>query len=184
MSYIVIGEWFQKTRFRFSGSGFSSKYGIWATVQRRLIPIEPENAKEACDRSLKCLAVDYIDSYYQHRVDKTTLSVPWPNWSRRRADRGFLTGVYKTIDDYKMATTLTKLLGFSILLPQSLVLRRHTQANSLWLAVVLQAGIPIPGTIEIEKLEENFRAPDVEITEDEAKYIREAVIAANVIGER
>ncbi|KAK9429284.1 hypothetical protein V1505DRAFT_374705 [Lipomyces doorenjongii] len=60
--------------------------------------------------------------------------------------------------------------------------RRHTWANnSLWIAVVLQRGIvDIPGTIEIERLEENFRGPNVEITEDEAKKIRKAVIAANI----
>lgn len=33
---------------------------------------KPEYVKEACENSLKRLGVDYIDLYYQHRVDKDT----------------------------------------------------------------------------------------------------------------
>lgn len=33
---------------------------------------KPEYVKKACDASLKRLGVDYIDLYYQHRVDKET----------------------------------------------------------------------------------------------------------------
>src|ERR1700758_4474400 len=33
---------------------------------------KPEYVREACDASLKRLGVDYIDLYYQHRVDPTT----------------------------------------------------------------------------------------------------------------
>lgn len=33
---------------------------------------KPEYVKQACDASLKRLGIDYIDLYYQHRVDKDT----------------------------------------------------------------------------------------------------------------
>ncbi|KAI8137060.1 aldo/keto reductase [Fennellomyces sp. T-0311] len=33
---------------------------------------KPEYVREACEKSLKRLGVDYIDLYYQHRVDKDT----------------------------------------------------------------------------------------------------------------
>jgi aryl-alcohol dehydrogenase-like predicted oxidoreductase len=38
----------------------------------RRIDGSPEYVKSACDASLKRLGVDYIDLYYQHRVDKST----------------------------------------------------------------------------------------------------------------
>ncbi|HEX5385140.1 MAG TPA: aldo/keto reductase [Gemmatimonadales bacterium] len=40
--------------------------GTWAGVNGR-----PEYVRQACDASLKRLAVDHIDLYYQHRVDPT-----------------------------------------------------------------------------------------------------------------
>lgn len=40
--------------------------GSWAGVNGR-----PEYVRAACDASLQRLGVDYIDLYYQHRVDKT-----------------------------------------------------------------------------------------------------------------
>lgn len=38
---------------------------------KRAINGKPEYVRSACDASLKRLGVDYIDLYYQHRVDKT-----------------------------------------------------------------------------------------------------------------
>jgi len=38
----------------------------------RTINGKPEYVKKACEDSLKRLGVDYIDLYYQHRIDKTT----------------------------------------------------------------------------------------------------------------
>lgn len=40
--------------------------GSWAEVNGK-----PEYVRAACDASLRRLGVDYIDLYYQHRVDKT-----------------------------------------------------------------------------------------------------------------
>ena len=40
--------------------------GTWAGINGR-----PEYVRRACDASLQRLGVDYIDLYYQHRVDKT-----------------------------------------------------------------------------------------------------------------
>jgi aryl-alcohol dehydrogenase-like predicted oxidoreductase len=33
---------------------------------------KPEYVRQACERSLKRLGVDYIDLYYQHRMDPNT----------------------------------------------------------------------------------------------------------------
>lgn len=51
------------TKFGFTKSG-DSQFGIKGT---------PEYVRECCEASLKRLDVDYIDLYFQHRVD---VSVP------------------------------------------------------------------------------------------------------------
>ncbi|EJU03861.1 Aldo/keto reductase [Dacryopinax primogenitus] len=51
----------------------ATKFGNWQREDgSRVIVGTPEYVKEACDRSLKALGTDYIDLYYQHRVDKNT----------------------------------------------------------------------------------------------------------------
>ena len=53
----------------------ATKFGIVADpkdVFKRSINGRPEYVKSACDASLKRLGTDYIDLYYQHRVDPDT----------------------------------------------------------------------------------------------------------------
>ena len=52
----------------------ATKFGIVRSSDphSRGINGRPEYVKACCDASLKRLGVDYIDLYYQHRVDKTT----------------------------------------------------------------------------------------------------------------
>jgi len=52
----------------------ATKFGIVRSEDSRSRTIngKPEYVKSACDASLKRLGVDYIDIYYQHRVDKNT----------------------------------------------------------------------------------------------------------------
>src|SRR5260370_39378455 len=49
----------------------ATKFGIVtdSPVQNRGVDGSPENARRACDLSLKRLGVDQIDLYYLHRVD-------------------------------------------------------------------------------------------------------------------
>lgn len=49
----------------------ATKFGIhYDTVSNNLVVNgTPETVKQSCDRSLQKLGVDYIDLYYQHRVD-------------------------------------------------------------------------------------------------------------------
>jgi aryl-alcohol dehydrogenase-like predicted oxidoreductase len=50
----------------------ATKFGIVRYPDgRREINGRPEYVRSACDASLKRLATDYIDLYYQHRVDRT-----------------------------------------------------------------------------------------------------------------
>jgi aryl-alcohol dehydrogenase-like predicted oxidoreductase len=54
----------------------ATKFGIRLVEEGnlidRVIDGRPEYVREACDGSLKRLAVDHIDLYYQHRVDAST----------------------------------------------------------------------------------------------------------------
>jgi aryl-alcohol dehydrogenase-like predicted oxidoreductase len=52
----------------------ASKFGILRTGDPnvRAINGRPEYVKSSCDASLKRLGVDYIDLYYQHRIDANT----------------------------------------------------------------------------------------------------------------
>jgi aryl-alcohol dehydrogenase-like predicted oxidoreductase len=50
----------------------ATKFGIWrdpANTSQRSINGRPEYVQQACDASLQRLGTDYIDLYYQHRID-------------------------------------------------------------------------------------------------------------------
>jgi aryl-alcohol dehydrogenase-like predicted oxidoreductase len=51
----------------------ATKFGFVGNVgaQQRGLDGRPEYVRQACDRSLQRLRVDYIDLYYAHRVDRT-----------------------------------------------------------------------------------------------------------------
>src|SRR5690606_6384757 len=52
----------------------ATKFGIMrgSDPMKRTISGRPEYVRSACDASLRRLGVDYIDLYYQHRVDPNT----------------------------------------------------------------------------------------------------------------
>lgn len=56
------GGWREKVQL-------ATKFGVYLTETKREIRGEPEYVRAACEASLKRLDVDYIDLYYQHRVD-------------------------------------------------------------------------------------------------------------------
>lgn len=47
----------------------ASKLGLWSPDEGRRIDGRPETVGPACDGSLQRLGIEYIDLYYQHRVD-------------------------------------------------------------------------------------------------------------------
>jgi len=51
----------------------ATKFGFVRDEQGRMLGVSgrPDYVRKACEASLKRLGVDYIDLYYQHRVDKT-----------------------------------------------------------------------------------------------------------------
>ena len=111
--------------------------------------------------------------------------------------RGFMTGKYRTPDDFEEGDFRRISPRFSPEnFPKNLRLvdqladfarRKKCTASQLTLAWLLAQGddiIPIPGTKKIKYVEENVDAVNVHLTDEESAEIRKAVEAAEVHGER
>lgn len=219
----------------------------------------PEYVKKACEASLQRLGVDYIDLYYQHRVDPTVpiedtigamaelvkegkvryigmseaaadtirrahavhpitaLQTEYSLWTRDPEDeilqtvrelgigfvaysplgRGFLTGQFKTPDDFPegdFRRNNPRFQGDNFYKNLELV-ERVTQIadekgctpSQLALAWVLAQGddiVPIPGTKRVKYLEENIASADIELSEDDLKRLDEAAPKGGTAGDR
>lgn len=111
--------------------------------------------------------------------------------------RGFVTGVYRSPDDFEEGDFRKFSPRFSAEnFPKNLKLvdglvelakKKGCTAGQLTLAWLLAQGddiIPIPGTKKIKYLEENLGALDVKLTQGEEKEIRDMVEGAEVHGSR
>jgi aryl-alcohol dehydrogenase-like predicted oxidoreductase len=50
----------------------ATKFGIYHENGQRVLRADPKQVRESVEGSLKRLCVNYIDLYYQHRVDPKT----------------------------------------------------------------------------------------------------------------
>ena len=111
--------------------------------------------------------------------------------------RGFVTGLYKSPDDFEDGDFRKYCPRFSAEnFPKNLELvdklaaiaqKKGCTTGQLTLAWLMRQGediIPIPGTKKIKYLEENLGALDVKLSDGEDKEIREAVENAEVHGAR
>ena len=111
--------------------------------------------------------------------------------------RGFLTGRYRSLDDFDESDFRRSMPRFSPAnFPKNLELvhkikaiadRKDCTPGQLVLAWLLKQGddiFLIPGTSRIENLEENMAALRVELDDGEAQEIRKAAEEAEVLGER
>lgn len=219
----------------------------------------PEYVKQACEASLRRLGTDYIDLYYQHRVDPNTpieetvgamaelvkegkvryiglseaapetirrahrvhpiaaLQTEYSLWSRDVEDeilptvrelgigfvaysplgRGFLTGRFRSVDDlpaddYRRNSPRFQGENFNknlelVRLIEDLAAEKGCTPAQLALAWVLARGediVPIPGTKRRTYLEENVRALDVQLTEDDLARIEQIAPKGAAAGER
>jgi aryl-alcohol dehydrogenase-like predicted oxidoreductase len=219
----------------------------------------PEYVKEACDASLRRLGTDYIDLYYQHRVDPNTpieetmgamadlvkegkvryigmseaapdtirkayavhpitaLQTEYSLWSRDVEDeilptvrnlgigfvpysplgRGFLTGQIQKFedlaeDDYRRFSPRFQGENFQKNLDlvsriREIAAEKGCQPSQLALAWLLAQGddiVPIPGTKRRKYLEENIRATQVHLSQDELNRINEVAPRGAAAGGR
>ncbi|CAI2174069.1 15372_t:CDS:2 [Funneliformis geosporum] len=202
-----------------------------------------EHVRQACEKSLKRLGIDYIDLYYQHRVDSQTpieetvaamadlvkegkvkyiglseCSIEYSPWSLdiekngimeacrelgvtivaySPIGRGFLTGKYKSLDDFDQndcRRIMPRFLGDNFNKNLEIVKKFQEYANKkgvsssqLCLAWVLAQGeniVAIPGTKKIKYLEENFGAANVQLTPEELTEIRQIIDSMEFVGSR
>jgi len=111
--------------------------------------------------------------------------------------RGFVTGSYRSPDDFEKGDFRRNLPRFSAEnFPKNLKLtdgivaiakKKGISAGQLTLAWLLAQGddiIPIPGTKKIKYVEENLGALDVKLSKEEEKEVRDLVEKAEVHGTR
>ncbi|KAJ4293543.1 hypothetical protein N0V90_008826 [Kalmusia sp. IMI 367209] len=70
----LLGKWFHQTGRRneiFLATKFGCKHGPGGFTDVQ-VNGSPEYVREACEKSLKTLGVEYIDLYYCHRIDPKT----------------------------------------------------------------------------------------------------------------
>ncbi len=239
----------------------ATKFGIVRTSDPgvRGINGKPEYVKAACDASLKRLGIDYIDLYYQHRVDPATpiedtvgamadlvkagkvkfiglseagpktirrayqvypitaLQTEYSLWTRDPEDeilstirelgiglvaysplgRGFLTGRFKSIDDfepndYRKSSPRFQGENFGKNLQlvdkvKELASARGITPGQLALAWVMSQGddiIPIPGTTKAKHLDENVSSVEINLSADELAQIDAIIPKGSVSGLR
>ncbi|MED6146192.1 hypothetical protein PIB30_032351 [Stylosanthes scabra] len=128
----------------------------------------PNYVRSCCEASLKRLGVEYIDLYYQHRVD-TTVPIEDTNTHPRYQAQN----LEKNKKIYEQIENLGK--------------KHQCSPVQLALAWVLQQGndvVPIPGTTKIKNLDQNLGALGVRFEEKDLKEISEAVPIEDVVGTR
>ncbi|RIA99717.1 aldo/keto reductase [Glomus cerebriforme] len=239
-----------------------TKFGIVRKQTGEFIGINgtPEYVRQACENSLKRLGVDYIDLYYQHRVDPNTpiedtvgtlaelvkegkikyiglsecsaetlrraykvhpiaaVQIEYSPWTLdietngimetcrelgitivaySPLGRGFLTGKYKSLDDFEQndfRRTNPRFQGENFNKNLELVHKFNEFANKkgvtsgqLCLAWVLAQGgniVAIPGTRKVKYLEENFEAAKIYLSSEELSEIRNIINSIEIIGTR
>ncbi|CAB5372622.1 unnamed protein product [Rhizophagus irregularis] len=243
-------EVFLCTKFAFS-KGPNGEYKISG---------KPEYVRQACDNSLKRLGVDYIDLYYQHRVDPDTpiedtvgalaelvkegkikyiglsecsaeslrraykvhpiaaVQMEYSPWTLdietngvleacrelgvtivaySPLGRGFLTGKYKSLDDFEpndFRRAVPRFQGENFNKNLEIVhkfdefgSKKGVTAGQLCLAWVIAQGnefVTIPGTRKMKYLEENFEAGKIHLSPEEVSEIRKIIDSIEIVGDR
>ena len=239
----------------------ATKFGNWRGLEGERLGIRGDRlyVLAACDASLERLGTDYIDLYYQHRVDPNTpieetvgamaelveagkvrylgLSEAAPDTIRRAhavhpisalqseyslwtrdpeasvlptirelgigfvpyspLGRGFLSGRFRSADDIPEGDFRKENPRFQgenfdrnlalVERVEELAAEKDVNPGQLALAWVLAQGddiVPIPGTTQIEHLEENVAAMEIELTDDDLRELESVFPAGAAAGDR
>lgn len=239
----------------------ATKFGIVAgsDIQNRGVDGTPENARRACDSSLRRLGVEQIDLYYLHRVDPSVpieetvggmaelvhagkvrhlglseaspetvrrahkihpiaaMQTEYSLFSREPEDsllpvlrelgvalvaysplgRGFLGGRFRSVNDlapgdWRRSNPRFQEEQFGSNLATADRLRQIAEEKGCttaqlalaWLLHRSEDVIPIPGTSSMSRLEENIQAAVIELSDEEAHAIEDALPKGSVAGER
>ncbi|KAJ3349715.1 hypothetical protein HDU83_000333 [Entophlyctis luteolus] len=255
----LIGEWLASDPTLRSRVFLCTKFGFKSSNPPEVCGT-PEYVKSCCNASIKRLGVEYIDLYYQHRVDPKTpiedtvtamaelvkegkvryiglseasadtirrahkvhpisaVQVEYSPWSTdieqngvletckelgiaivafSPLGRGFLTGQYKSVDDFEpndVRRNHPRFMGdafqYNLQLVDSLAeiaASKGVTVTQFVLAWVMAQGphvIPIPGTKKISRLDENLGALNVVVTKEDDARVRAVLAKFSVSGDR
>uniref|UniRef100_A0A803MQS4 NADP-dependent oxidoreductase domain-containing protein n=1 Tax=Chenopodium quinoa TaxID=63459 RepID=A0A803MQS4_CHEQI len=147
----------------------ATKFGcLWLENGEFVAKGTPEYVRKSCEGSLKRLGMDYIDLYYQHRVDTmvpTEQTIAHPRFIGENLEKNKL--LYNRL--------------------AALSTRHSCCPAQLALAWLFHQGddiVPIPGTTKLENLVTNIESLKVKLSTDDLKEISEAIPVNEVSGER
>ncbi|PKY59594.1 Aldo/keto reductase [Rhizophagus irregularis] len=147
---------------------------------------KPEYVRQACENSLKRLGIDYIDLYYQHRVDPNT---PIEDTVGALAEL-VKEGKVKYIGLSEFPRFQGENFNKNLELVQKFnefASKKGITTGQLCLAWVIGQGenfVTIPGTKRLKYLEENFEARNIHLSPEELSEIRKIIDSIEIAGER
>ena len=139
-----------------------TKFGVKHMGDHLEFDSSPETIRKSLEGSLKKLQTDYVDVYYQHRIDP-------------KVEPEVVAGVMKElIEEGKI-----KAWGISetneLLEVVSQIGEKHHATNAqmslAWMINKYDFIIPIPGSRKLDRLQSNFEAGNVELSQEEVKTI-------------
>ena len=68
----LLGDWIRANPSKRASTSLATKFGGVFEPDGLKLRSDPEYVRQACEKSLKRLGVDFIDLYYCHRVDGIT----------------------------------------------------------------------------------------------------------------
>ena len=133
-----------------------TKFGVKHMGDHLEFDSSPETIRKSLEGSLKKLQTDYVDIYYQHRIDP-------------KVEPEVVAGVMKELieEGIKKTNELLEVV--------SQIGEKHHATNAqmslAWMINKYDFIIPIPGSRKLDRLQSNFEAGNVELGQEEVKTI-------------
>ncbi|KAM3705118.1 hypothetical protein ACB098_03G055500 [Castanea mollissima] len=186
----------------------ATKFGIQRIGYPQMeVNSRPEYVRSCCEASLKRLDVEYIDLYYQHRVDTKVPIEETVGELKKLVEEGKVKYIglsEASPDTIRRAHAVHPITALQMewslwthdieeeIIPlcsriERLARKHQCTPAQLALAWVLRQGddiVAIPGTTKIKNLENNIGSLKVKLTEEDLKEISEAVPMEELAGGR
>nr|POE45602.1 putative aldo-keto reductase 1 [Quercus suber] len=186
----------------------ATKFGIQRIGYPQMeVNSRPEYVRSCCEASLKRLDVEYIDLYYQHRVDTKVPIEETVGELKKLVEEGKVKYIglsEASPDTIRRAHAVHPITAIQMewslwthdieeeIIPlcsriEGLARKHQCTPAQLAIAWVLQQGddiVAIPGTTKIKNLENNIGSLKVKLTEEDLKEISDEVPMEEVAGSR
>ncbi|PCH39385.1 Aldo/keto reductase [Wolfiporia cocos MD-104 SS10] len=211
-SEVTIGKWFAQTGRR-SDIFLATKFGGCDLTPGAENPLKPNSKpsyiRTRLENSLKNLQTEWIDLYYQHRVDPEVpievmeyslfeLEIETTGFVTASRELGASVVAYSHLEEVRVITGRFKLRSdfdpddFRYYLPrfsdedflalvdkfQSVARKYNATPGQIALAWILTTHtdfVPIPGTETADRLEENAKAAEIQLADEDVRELRAAM---------